>query len=440
MKISCFQIFPALLFSLLLPNKSFAGPEPLAADTGALTGSITLRQVIPRVLMNNPVLSAFSLEIRAQEARILEAGLFPNPELEISFEDFGGSGEFDGVDQSETTIQLEQLIELGGKRVSRLRATSLSRDLANWDYEIQRMDVLTHVTKTYIDVLAAQEGILLSENQVQLAEKFLDAVKQKAAEGGDSAIEVTKAKVELSSKRIAFEHAKRELEVARLTLAATWGNTAPEFQSALGDLYSIAPVPSYEALTLHLAQNPDMARWATKITHRQAELDLERSKAIPDIEISGGFKRLETTRDNAAILGFSIPLQFFNHNQGPILEARHRLAKAESEKRAAKLRANTELAQAYHALVTTHSEAESIKSQLIPLAESAYEAIKQNYQSGKSDFLPVLDSQRTLFQARDQYLHSLANYHKAVADVERLTGEPLRALKNLSEKENSFSQ
>lgn len=440
MKISCFQMFPAFVLSILLPIKSFAGPEFLSANSGELTGSITLRQVIPRVLMNNPDLSTFSLEVRAQEARILDAGLLPNPELEISFEDFGGSGEFDGVDQSEATIQLEQLIELGGKRVSRLRAASLSRDLANWDYEIKRMDILTHVVKAYVDVLTAQEGILLSENLVQLAEKILAAVEKKVADGKVSPIEVTKAKIELSSRRIAFEHAKRELEVTRLNLASTWGSTIPEFKSALGDLYSIAPVPGYDELTRQLAKNPDIERWAAKITQRQAALDLERSKAVPDIEISGGFKRLETTRDNAAILGFSIPLQFFNRNQGGIQEARYRLAKTESEKRAAELHANTALAQAYHVLVTTHSEAESIKSQVIPLTQSAYDATQEDYRSGKSDFLHVLDSQRTLFQARVQYLFSLANYHKAIADVERLTGEPLETLKNISEKENPFPQ
>lgn len=421
-----FTLFVILLF----PTWIFASGELSPRSNEKFKGSITLRQVISQVLLNNPDLSAFSLEGRAVEARILEAGLFPNPELEIIFEDFGGSGDFSGTDQSEATIQLEQLIELGGKRVSRLRSASLSRDLANWDYEVKRMDILTHVTKSYMDVLTAQEGILLSENLVRLAKKTLEAVEKKVAEGKVSPIETTKARVELSSKQIAFEHAKRELEVTRINLAASWGSTTPEFKSALGDLFSISPVPSYRELKRQLSKNPDMERWAAEITQRQATLEMERSKAVPDIKINGGFKHIETTKDNAVVIGFSIPLQFFNRNQGGIQEALHRRDKTESEKRAAKLRVNTALAQAYHILVTTHSEAESIKSQVIPMAQSVYDAIQEDYRSGKSDFLDVLDSQRTLFHAQDQYLNSLANYHKAVADVERLIGKPFETSEN----------
>ncbi|NIQ01614.1 MAG: hypothetical protein GWM98_15520, partial [Nitrospinaceae bacterium] len=51
--------------------------------------------------------------------------------------------------------------------------------------------------------------------------------------------------------------------------------------------------------------------------------------------------------------------------------------------------------------------------------------INEGYRFGKFGFLDVLDSQRTLFEARARYLKTLARYHQAVAEVERLTGEPL---------------
>ena len=42
--------------------------------------------------------------------------------------------------------------------------------------------------------------------------------------------------------------------------------------------------------------------------------------------------------------------------------------------------------------------------------------------------LEVLDAQRTLFEARGQYIDALAAYHKAVAEVERLLGEGFEAV------------
>ena len=62
---------------------------------------------------------------------------------------------------------------------------------------------------------------------------------------------------------------------------------------------------------------------------------------------------------------------------------------------------------------------------MLPGAQSAFDAVTEGYHIGKFDFLEMLDVQRTLFDVRGSYIDALAEYHKAVADVERLIGEPL---------------
>src|SRR5881296_2788555 len=49
-----------------------------AAD---LTGQVTLAQALALTLKQNPDLAAFSWDVRSAEARILQARLWPNPEL-----------------------------------------------------------------------------------------------------------------------------------------------------------------------------------------------------------------------------------------------------------------------------------------------------------------------------------------------------------------------
>jgi cobalt-zinc-cadmium efflux system outer membrane protein len=46
---------------------------------------------------------------------------------------------------------------------------------------------------------------------------------------------------------------------------------------------------------------------------------------------------------------------------------------------------------------------------------------------GKFGLLEVLDAQRSLLQARTQYLQALSSAHRAAVDVERLLGEPSAA-------------
>lgn len=389
------------------------------------TGSISLREALVLALAKNPDLAAFSWEVRAREARMLQAGLLPNPDLSVLAEDVGGSGDFRGVQQTQTTITLSQLIELGGKRSARRQATSLARDLAGWDYEVKRIEILTQVSQAFNETLAAQQRLILAEELVGLAEEVTRSVSERVKAGKVSPIEETKANIALSSVQIDRERARLALEAARKRLAATWGSATARFDRVEGDLDQVAPLPRLERLTERLAQNPVLARWAAEMAQRQALVRVERANAIPDITISGGYRRLNETDDNTVVIGVSIPLPLFNRNQGSIVEARHRLAKAEAERRAAEVRVTSTLSDAYKALATAHAEAVGLRVNVIPAAQSAFEGINEGYRMGKFGYLDVLDAQRTLFDARARYLQAVTDYHRAVAEVERLIGEPL---------------
>ena len=58
---------------------------------------------------------------------------------------------------------------------------------------------------------------------------------------------------------------------------------------------------------------------------------------------------------------------------------------------------------------------------MIPAAQKSFAGINEGYRFGKFGFLDVLDSQRTLFQIKKQYLDALADYHIALIEVNRMT-------------------
>ena len=191
------------------PIKPPAAEEPVLLEEP--TGVINLRQALSLALMHNPDLKAFSWDVRAGEARTLQAGLRPNPELEAEIEEFGGSGDLSGFDAIETAVQLSYLIELGGKRGKRKQVAALETDLAGWDYETARLDVLTQVTQSFVDVLAAQEAVALNEELVRLAEQVFNTVKAQVEAGKVSPVEGTRTQVELANSRIGLEQAKRSV-------------------------------------------------------------------------------------------------------------------------------------------------------------------------------------------------------------------------------------
>ncbi len=228
--------------------------EPEGPTDEEPTGIIDMRQALAQALMNSPGLAAFSWEVRASEAAAVQAGLFPNPEIGVEMENFGGLGEFEGLDGSETTFRLSQLIELGGKRSGRARVAALDRNLAGWDYESKRLEVVSGVTKAFVDVLAAQERLVLTEELADLADEVFNVVRERVRHGKVSPVEEAKAGVVLATSRIEMEKAGRELEATRRRLAATWGSSSPAFESVSGELDVIETIPPTETVARHVSR------------------------------------------------------------------------------------------------------------------------------------------------------------------------------------------
>ena len=396
------------------------------------TGAVSLRDAVALALLHNPELAAFAWEIRAREAGVLQAGRPPNPSLGLQAEDFGarqfaGGGVNEPV-QTQATLQLSQLIELGGKRAARRELAERDRELAEWDYEMARINVLTEVSRAFTDVLAAQEAVALTGETTRLVTQVQESVAARVAAGVVSPIEETRAQVALAAVCAEAARARRALDASRTRLALLWGSPIPTFPSVVGDLKAEpAPLPAVGSLVEMLDHSPDLARWAAEVLQREAALALERSKRVVDVAVSAGYRRYTTIDSNAFVVGASIPLPVFNRHKDGIEEARIRLAKAHEERRAAASRVAAVLADAYAALATAHDEITILRSAVLPGAQQTFDAITEGYRLGRFGFLDVLDAQRTLINAGSQYLQALSDYYKAVANVERLIGAPLPA-------------
>lgn len=392
-------------------------PEP--------TGTITLRDALSQALIKNPELAASSWEVRAAEARILQAGAIPNPELEVEVENFGGTGENEGYSSSETTLSIGQLIELGGKRNDRKTVATLERNIAGWDFESKRLDVFSETAEAFVDVLAAQRRVRLADRSLDLAQQVLRAASERVRAGLVSPLEETRSRVRVSTSRIDQEREIRMLAEARQRLAAMWGSTVPDFAEARGDFEDVAAIPPLMELSPQISQNPDVARWSAESDLRQAELALEESQTIPDVTVRGGIRRLEDGEDEAFVASISIPLPVFGLNPGGPIEARRRISQTAEDSRAATTQTRSALNQTYQGLLAAYEEVVGLSNQVLPGATAAFEAARKGYQEGKFDFLEVLDTQRTLLEFEAAYIDALANYHTRKIAAERLIAAPI---------------
>lgn len=390
-----------------------------------MTGELLLRDALAAALRGNPSLSRFGYDIRAAEARVVQAGLWLNPELGIEVENVGGSGDFVGVESAEVTLALSQTFPLGGDIGRRKELARLQGRLAGWDYEAARIALLAEVTGRYVNVLAAQRQVELVRESLTLAQQVADSIGRRVDAGDAPAVEQSRAAVPVATAKIALRRAERSLESARVQLALTWGSSSPVFESVKGDLDKMQTLPPVTVIAALIGQNPDVGRWVTEIASRQAEVELARAEAVPDLTAGLGYRWFNDTDDSALVGGVSIPLPIFDRRQGDILAGRFGVAAARDQQRAVELQVESSVATAYARLANAYDEAVALRDTAIPPATGAYRDIRQAFDRGDLGFLDVLEAERTLIDLRQQYLDALAEYHGSVAELEGLIGQSL---------------
>jgi len=377
--------------------------------------SLTLDEALSRAINANPSLRAAAHEVRAVDATVLQAKARPNPELQGLVEDLRNETRI-------TTVQINQPIELGGKRGARIAAAEKNRSAAALALDAQRAEIRADVVTAFADVLAAQEGVRLAEATTDLAQRATHVAARRVLAGRVSPVEETRARVAEANVRMEAATAGYELAAARKRLAGLWGAAAPDFAQVQGNLESLPPLPPLADLNQQLETSPALLRARLEIERRSALTQVERSLRTPDVTVSLGARRNNELGLNQAVIGASLPLPLFNRNQGNILEAERRTDKAREELVAATVQAANALAQAHSRLDVARQSVNALREQILPGAQSAYDAATRGFELGKFSFLEVLDAQRTLFQARAQYQRALADAYRAAAEIERVLG------------------
>ncbi|WP_306409261.1 TolC family protein [Herbaspirillum sp. RV1423] len=406
---------PAYAQSIAAGNDRHASAFAPNAGANPSGDSPTLQAAIDLALERNKELSAARLEIEAVEATIIQAGARPNPEISALMEDTRKS-------TRTTTYQLNQPIELGGKRSARIEAAQRAHDIAVLEFSVKRAEIRSGVTAAYFETLIAQERLRLAEDLLKLTERSTAMTARRVSAGKISPVEETKARVADASARLALGQASSDLTLARKRLTAYWGDFGSTLTPAVGNVETMPALPAITGLIDRVNDGPAIKLARLEVERRRALAKIESAKRIPDLTVSLGSKRDEEARRNMWVVGVSIPIPVFDSNKGNELEAIKRVDKARDEQAATEIRIQGEAAQSYERMRNAVQEVDALRRDIIPGAESAYGAAAKGFELGKFSFLEVLDAQRTYFQAKSQYWQALSNVHQASAELDRLAG------------------
>lgn len=409
-------------------------PQPLRADEPHLlevhkhekciysSGSmLTLSDAIQNALDNSPRIKSAAAVAEAAKGTENQAGHRPNPEIAFEMENVAGSGSFGGTDSAEFTYSLTQTVEIGGKRAARINAAKAARGAAAKALAAERLNLERDVRIAYLNILAEDEAVSLAVRQEQLARHVLDTVSEQVRAAAKPEIQLSKAEVAYVTSVIARERKEHELEIAKKRLAKLLGVSALNSSLDRADFFEFKAPDSIEGYRANLARIPDMRRFSYMKTEKESLLDLERALAIPDPDFSLGVRDFRESGDQSFVFSVSFPIPIFNQNKGNVARARAEVVQVASAARQAELILELQLMQNWTQWNTSYSEAQRLKTELLPSAKKAFELARAGYTKGRFSYYEMLDAQRTLFDAMSQYYDLLKLHHTARANVKRLT-------------------
>ncbi|MCZ8294478.1 MAG: TolC family protein [Hylemonella sp.] len=376
---------------------------------------MTLEIALQTALRQNPQLRIAELEVEANKGAVQQARIIPNPSLGFEQQDTGRA-------TRQTTLQLSQPIELGGKRSARMELANSGQEVAMAELAMRLAELRAVTTQAFFEALIAQERVRVAEESLKIVASGTAATARRVTAGKISPTEETRARVAEANVRIELRQAQADRLAALRSLALVMGSSVNSIDQLDGRPETL-PVPQgNEAINDRLMKSPALRRAQGEVRRAQAAYELERARRIPDVTVSLGAVRSQDFGRDQPIIGLSIPLPLFDRNQGAQLQALRRLDATQVQAEADEVRLRSEVLQAADQLQARSSEVQALQQEVLPGAQSAYEAASRGFELGKFGFLDVLDAQRTWLLARTQYLNALGEAHRASAELERRLG------------------
>ncbi len=386
---------------------------------------VALAELEALVLSTHPASTARQAGYAAALSRIDQAAALPNPELEAEMEDLATEGPGNRLGETTYAIQLNQPLELGGKRHRRRVLAAMTAEKQRCENGIAEQDALAALRENVLAVLAAQERLAFLLAAADCARSARDCVAERVQAGKDAPQELSQAEMELARQELAVLRATSAVENSRAALLAQLGPQGEALRNRpiSGDLRRLPQLPPLAELQARLADTAAWQHAAQAERVAAAELASEDRAAIPDLTLSVGYSYERGSGAHLAKLGLSMPLPLFDRNRGNRMAALHSVARARAEAAATQLALQAELEQQWLSAKTAIAAATAIRDGLLPHAQRALTDASESHRLGRGSYLAQLSVQQAWQELNSEYVEALAEAHRHLNGIKRLIGQ-----------------
>ncbi len=414
------------VLGLLAPAHA-AGQAGAQAASQNLPARVTLDDAIDLALKHNHSLQAARTTILENQALEITANLRPNPTLlgDAQFLPFFQPSQFSGTyldNSAQFDVGAGYLFERGKKRQHRLQAAKDQTAVTSATVDDNARTLTFNVASQFISALLAQSELDLAERDLTSFQQTVDISQASYTAGSMSGADFLKIKIQLLQFQMDVSAAKLARVQALASLRQLLGyESVPESYEVVGDLeYKPVKLGEDDLKAMALRQRPDVRAAQLGITAAQSQFAL--AKADGKVDVTGQANYTHVADVNTVSLFASVPLPFFNRNQGEIARTGYAITQSQELSSEQASIALTDVTNSFEGLRTADEVVVLYQSGYLKEAEDSRDISQYAYQRGAASLLDFLDAERSYRATEFAYRQALANYMTSLELLRQAVG------------------
>ncbi len=422
-----------LLLALLTAAVAVSGQTKLVDATYTIyhsqTDGVSISEIVKLAFETNSEIKIAQLEVDRAKARLTQAGLRPNPTLEVE----QSSGRLLGSPgDSEFSTGISVPLELFGQRNRRIERARAEIVLKEAEIAIRRREIVSRIVSDYADALSAFREIKILDEIIDIDLQTVRFVQIRVNEGETAPLELSLLQTEVERLRVQRQFVEGRLQTA-ITKLKYFAGVSYEQPLRLREELPTATFPSLPpstevAIAIGLKSRPEIRVAELEEQLGNAGLRLIRAEAKPEFSAFTKFSLSRSTidlptgsfpqdRDRNLLFGITIGLPVFDRKQGEKAEAAIAIRQAQERRTFAEGVIKNEITIAFQQLETARKALIALETNVLPRSRENIETIRQVYRIGELKITDLLLEQRRLIDANRDVTETLTKKYKAEADL-----------------------
>jgi cobalt-zinc-cadmium efflux system outer membrane protein len=402
-----------------------------AATSQSSPQSLTWEQLKARFEANNPGLKADALGVEEDRAQEITAHLRPNPQFAASADGIQltpNHNIWQPLNGVQTQANLSYLHERRNKRELRTEAAKDTTLVAEDSHEDLKRTLEFNLRQQFIQTLQAKATVKLAQDDLDYYDKIIGISRSRFNAGDIARVDLDRIELQRVQYESELQTALVNLRTAKIQLLQMLNDRTPvdqfdadgpfDFSSELKDLEQFRQMA--------LDTRPDLRAAIEQIEQSKAAHKLAEANGSTDPTFAGWWtydgSYNNPYAENALGLSVSIPLRFFDRNQGEKKRTQIDIDKSLQSSESTRAQVFSDVDSAYAQLGSNIVRLKPYKEQYLQQSTRVRDTVTFAYQHGGASLTDFLNAQSDYRNVQLAYLQLIGTYLTAASQLNLAVG------------------